>query len=70
MFVQCIFHQLEVVYHCAHLHVFNLSAVSLWLAASGINGMYEIAEKLCRLSPKNKSLKAGWSSEFSFHLIY
>lgn len=55
MLVQCIFHQFEVVYHCAHLHVFNLFAVSLWLVASGINGMYEIAEKLCRLSPENKS---------------
>lgn len=51
MLVQCIFHQLDVIYHCAHLHVLKLSAVSLWLVASGINGMYEIPEKPCRLNP-------------------
>jgi len=50
MLVLCIFHQLEVLYHCAHLRVLTISAIPLWLIASGINGMYEILKKLCRLN--------------------
>lgn len=51
MLVQCIFHHLTVIYHYAHLHVLSLSAIYLWLIASGINGTYEMPEKFCQLNP-------------------